>query len=491
MSPEAVSGTSGMEEAKQAVERGEIGAVHTADIWALGAMLYIMQTGMTPFWCASHYLAFLKIKRCNLTRPMGIVDDEAWDLIHNLMQADPTKRLGADAFKIITERGVRRMEPKSESNGAYDMVRAHPFFSLCHGVETQIRQETPIPSLQDLCVRPIATLAYNDSCDVELCDKHPPGDGSRHDMTRLCMRNRAAVLHVLDRRKLLREQRLYSRFFVDAVASRLDKVRPATRDFVGLTQMNDDQGKAPNIMHDPYAKPMALDDLEIVQVTSPLLSRDINESCDETNRKIWIKLLKKCIANINRARPKLVVAVGYVDERCRKLLSRISDSIPVVVHNGSAFFSFWTMGVQCVAIQSCALSEGSPQCSWLREHMEQCRLSKHPLFCFVDCDPRDLPLLVTKRLARGRALSLFGLTKDSSFSVTLSYAPNEMICFSDNTDDTVSIRSEQSEEDKNDSFTMKIEGTVESGLRCIVVGQDPGDWLARFEAVELPGAGGV
>lgn len=48
MSPEAVSGTSGMEEAKETVARGEVGPCMT----------------------------FLKIKRGNSMRPAGIVDDK-------------------------------------------------------------------------------------------------------------------------------------------------------------------------------------------------------------------------------------------------------------------------------------------------------------------------------------------------------------------------------------------------------------------------------
>jgi len=38
-------------------------------------------------------------------------------------------------------------------------------------------------------------------------------------------------------------------------------------------------------------------------------------------------------------------------------------------------------------------------------------MSKHPLFCFMDADPSDLPLAVTKRLARGRVHSLFVLSR--------------------------------------------------------------------------------
>lgn len=272
------------------------------------------------------------------------------------MHVDLSKRLGADAFELVFSNQVKKpgkRQIEAKMSGGYDVIRDHPFFRSCHGVETQVREESPVPSLQDLCARAVATHAYDDSLDVELCDRHPPGDGSRHDMAHLSPRDRAAVMHVLDRRKLLREPRLYARFFVDSVASRLDKIRPATHDCVGLTQMNDDQGKTPNaVMNDPYAKPIALDDIEIVHLTNPLLSKQKNESCDEATRKSWIKLFKKCIADINRSRPRMVVASGFVDESCRKLLAGVSESIPVVVHDGSAFFTFWILGVQCNAIQS-------------------------------------------------------------------------------------------------------------------------------------------
>ena len=50
MPPEAVNGTSGLKEAEEAVKSGDVGALFSADLWALGCMLYILETGMTPFW---------------------------------------------------------------------------------------------------------------------------------------------------------------------------------------------------------------------------------------------------------------------------------------------------------------------------------------------------------------------------------------------------------------------------------------------------------
>jgi hypothetical protein len=474
-----------MQEAAEYFAKGNIGATPSADLWALGAIGYILETGMTPFWSVSQYMAFLRIKRCLLVRPIGIADDNAWDLIRNLMQLEPEKRLGAGAFQVVVAVSgsvtTRRMN-KTRADG-YDVIRNHAYFSKCREDEEHypVRKRTPVPSLRDLCIRATADLAHQDSLDLDVCDKHPPGDGSRHDMTRLSPRDRACVLHVLDRRKLLRDHGVYARFFKDQVAGRLDKVRPDSRDFYGLTQMNDDQGKAPNAtMNDPYAKPIASDPIRIVYVTNPLLVKEINQACDEATRKAYMKLFKKCIANINRSRPKMVVVTGFVDEQCRKLLARISESIPVVAHDGSAFFTFWLTGVQCIAIQSSHVSEDSAQMGWLQEQLEQVRMSKHPFFLFCDTDPRDLPSVLLKRLARGRALCLVGVSKDiTSFETVVEYTCNEP-----SDDDDASIRSTDSEEDDKDNFTMKMQGSQENGLRWITVHEEPDNWDIEFKLVE-------
>lgn len=475
MSPEAVNGTSGMAEAAAALKRGEIGATHTADLWAVGAVAYILQTGMTPFWSSSPYMAFLRIKRCLLRRPTGIADDDAWDFIQSLMQLNPEKRLGADAFELVVEGATRRIE-KKRSDG-YDVIRNHAYFDKCRE-PGYVKAETPIPSLRDLCIRATADMAIQDSLDLDVCDQHPPGDGSKHDLARLSPRDRDCVLHVLDRRKLLRDPRLYSRFFANATIGRLDKARPLTRDFVGLTQMNDDQGKPPKaMMHDQYAEPIEADPIQIVYVSNPLLVKEVNESCDEATRKSYTKLLKKCIANINRSRPKLVVVSGFIDDKIRKILARVSESIPVVVHNGSAFFTFWFTGVQCIAVRSSETTEDSSQMVWLREQLEQVRMSKHPLFLFSDQDPRDLPAILLKRLARGRALSLMGVSKDETdYDEEIPYGANETV-------DDASVKSTDSVEDDKDEFTMKVQCTQENGLRWIAVDEEPDNWDATFKAI--------
>jgi len=517
MSPEAVMGKDppgtssvGREKEETAVEE----AGPAADLWALGAICFQLQTGHTPYWCPSPYLAFLKIKRSQLThnllRSLGIIDDDCWDFITSMMKGKPADRLGADVFVPVWYKGRRRMERKGEG---YDIIRQHPYFTE---VRTEMKspgtirsKALPIPTLSDLCIRAVAEMAYRDSLDLKLCDRHPPGDGSKHDLLRLKPRERAAVMHVLDRRRLLAEPRLFARFFADTISARLDKVRPNTHSFVGLEQMNDEQGKPPKAkMHDQYATPIEMDPIQIVHLTNPLFATTEATEIDEATRKIWTKLLKKCVANVNRNRPKLVVVVGRVDAASRKILARISETIPVVVHDGSTFFTFWMSGVQCIALRSSSLiannGDDDTQMYWLREQLEQVRMSKHPLYVFVDADPRTLPQRVLKKLARGRALCLYGLVvpsppsdqeydnkKNVVWESTIAYKANETISAGGDgvgscEDDAVSIRSTDSEEDEADSFIMKVTATCANGLRWITVEEEPDKWSSEFKEIELP-----
>ena len=480
MSPEAVTGFSGMpKEGKDPLGRIEegVGATHCTDLWALGAICYILLTGECPFWSPSPYLTFLRIKRGLLTRnPWGIPDDHAWDFIRQLMQVTPTDRLGADCYKVEHQ--------KLTVNKGYDVLRQHKYFESVIDSD-----ENPIPSLQDLCVRACAELAKQDALDLDLCDKHPPGDGSSHDMMRLPPMERKSVLHVLDKCKLFSngdETRVLQRFVRNDLEFLDSKARPDSRDFVGLTQMNDDEGKPPSARGsaDPYAKKDELEVTKIVHLTNPLLlvtDDGTNENDSEESRKLHLKGWKKCIASINRSRPKLVVVSGVMTDKCRKFLSRISDSIPVVLNDGSAFYSVWLNGFQGLVLQSSTLQDGSPQMLWIREQMEQCRMAKYQMFCFVDCDPRDLEPIVVKRLTRGRCLLLLGLSKAEPFETEIVYSANETVTVDD--DDNTSVKSNDSVEDEQDEWTMKVKGTQNNGLRWLSVDEKE-DWETSFESID-------
>lgn len=480
MAPEAVQGSGSLQEAQELKDKGVIGADHTLDLYDLGAVAFQLHTGMTPYWSPSPYLTFLKIKRGNLLRPWGIADDDAWDFISSLMRVEASARLGAECFHISGN--LKRTMVKKE--GGYDILRQHPYFTARNEfavpeLDPNYKDKTPIPSLRDLCVRACAELVRLDSLDLELCDKHPPGDGSSHDMLRLDARDRKCVMHHLERRKLLNEPTIFRRFFNSLEAYRLDKIREESRDYIGLTRMTDEQYKFPDPReHDPYAEVKPIDPIEIVQITNPMLIKEINEACDSDTRKANMKLFKKCISTINRTRPKLVIVAGFVDESCRKFLARINDSIPVVIADGTKFFSFWTSGIECVALASSSLHEDSLQMKWLREELEQCRMAKYNMFIFVDTDPQSLPQLLLKRLARGKANLLCGLSNDEKgFKTRVSYQSNEEL-------DDVSIKSIDSAEEEQDGHVMDVFASQENGLSYIIV-QDRDEWAFEFKPVPL------
>ncbi|KAL7561235.1 hypothetical protein ACA910_004156 [Epithemia clementina (nom. ined.)] len=574
MSPEAVTGDDNknimrLKKEQQQTKKSLGPALWTADLWALGALCYIMQTGVTPFWTTSPYLAFLRIQRGLLTRHNGIIHDDCWDFMQKLMKTQPEHRLGAQAFQLGDDSGSNegdKQDPKKkilECGDGYGELKQHPYLAPIHKDYTtnpRFREQAPIPSLRDLCYRAVADMALRDCQEIDLCEQHPPGVGSSRDLLRLSSSpaDRSAVLHLLDRQKLLgQEPRLWGRFFSSPVEARLlAKLRPNTRDFVGLTQMNDDQGKAPHASEAQQfdKKPQPMELLEFVQICSPLFC-NMTTSSDDTaadldataQRKQHVKLLKKCVARINKLRPKLVVVSSAVtlDDSLRKLLARINESIPVVLHEPKDgeqnFFSFWLSGVQgiCLSYQLAMAtvqntdqetvdsSQTNPsaqksslyplklqkeQWEWLREQLELVRMSKHPLFCFINgpplCSSSGFPLLVLKKLARGRTLALFGPAASDSPKKArrkLQYRANEMVpkdfkwssnslesndwkkSDTDNNDsEDISVKSTDSNEDQADEFTMVIESSMSTstGLRWIRV--DPihaDEWSYELEDV--------
>lgn len=479
MSPEAVSGTAGVKEAQEAKLQGDYGSNHTLDLYAFGAVAFQLHTGMTPYWCPSPYLSFLKIKRGNLTRPWGIADDDAWDLISSLMQVDPAKRLGATCFKVSGN--IKRTVVKND--GGYDIIRKHPYFQEKNeydvpSLDPGYKQKTPVPSLRDLSSRACAQLVKQDAKDLDLCDRHPPGDNSSHDMLRLDDRDRRCVMHHLERQGLLSEPTIFRRFFDSPLDYRLGKIREESKDYIGLTRMTDNQYLFPNPNeNDPYSDPKPIDPFDIVQITNPLLLKGFADNCADETRKAYTKQFKKCISQVNRSRPKLVVVSGNLSTQLRKLLARINDSIPVIVIDGSNFFSFWFNGIECIALQSSDISEDGKQMRWLREELEQCRMARYQLFAFVDTDPRGLPQRLLKRLARGKVQAVFGPSNEGEeFEKIVAYQPNEVV-------DDASIKSTDSDEDENDEHIMKLMGTNQNGVRCITVA-DREQFNITFQAVQ-------
>lgn len=523
MSPEALGGGTGMKskpirssEEKEGEEKpetspGDIDSDHTLDLWAFGAVAYQLLTGGTPFHSPSQYLAFLKIQRGLLCRPMGIPNDDAWDLISKLMKVNPKERLGADCFERVqytNKDGEKSYRMVNKGNG-YDVIRNHPYFADCKSctTEEEMANPRPIVSLHDFCIRACGKLVQEDSTNIFIDKEHPPGDGSSHDMLRLNREDRSQVMDFLDKLRVLSQPRIYRRFFRTKQEARLGKVRQDTRDFVGLTQMNDKHYQFP--MKDSDNNDEERSDvietifpIRYMHVSNPLFCKNINDACSEDERKVFITELKNCLKAVNRTRPKIVVASGYLDKECTRLMGKVNESIPVALNNGENFYAFWSRGGQGLVLSSkdfvnvdYETAQNCDQMEWLKQELEQSRMTKHHLFAFVDCDPNQLPPWLIRRLSKGRVMCLFGIAEGEAYVKEYEYSntstetkdePNtstetkdESSKGADDYDDDESLSSVEShvEEDINIMITI---ARSDSSLRCIQL-EEYGAW--EFEDI--------
>lgn len=425
-----------------------------------------------------------------------MADDDAWDFMDQLIKVNPNDRLGANVFEVDNAKRVM----KEIIPGGYDCLRKHPYLKAFHEQSPEDKVKNPVPSLRDLAIRACVEMVKKDSKDFDIVEKHPPGDGSSHDLTRLSLRDRRCVMHLCDKLQLFKvmgdavgeQPRLYGRFFESIVYCRIfskHRERLQSYDFCGLTQMNDGHGRTPaSLNEDPYAKPIKVEPVKIAVVTNPLFCSGDTFFDDETRKK-HKKNLKKSIAVINRTRPKIVVVNGPLEES-KKLLARISESIPVIANDGmGSFYTAWYWAVQCITISSAAeqlSSNSTPQMVWLREQLEASRMSKHALFIFIDGDPRDLPDFVLKRIARGRTGALVGHCKEdqSLFVDSLKYdhkkdgKPASKSVSGDS--DDLSVRSTESDDEDMDDHATQILGCRENAIRWITV-EESGEWSQDLE----------
>ena len=107
-------------------------------------------------------------------------------------------------------------------------------------------------------------------------------------------------------------------------------------------------------------------------------------------------------------------------------------------------------------------------------------MSKPQLFVFCAGHPLiDLPELTQKRLARGRTIHLFGLSKEEKgLDEVIEYEPNACL------DDGASVKSTDSEEDSDDAYAMKVGGTNLNGLQWLVIDEKE-PYQTYFEPIVL------
>jgi hypothetical protein len=110
--------------------------------------------------------------------------------------------------------------------------------------------------------------------------------------------------------------------------------------------------------------------------------------------------------------------------------------------------------------------------AWLKQELEQSKMTRHHQFAFVDCDPISLPRWFLRFLAKGRVLCLFGITSGNAYEEVVIVEQNED---AENGSDEESISSLGSGIKEDEPFRMKIVGRGDSSLKCVNL-EEYGAW---------------
>jgi len=457
MSPEAVKGSE---------KHPDYPCGVAIDYWALGVMMYNLHTGITSFSSPSQYLAFLKIRRGLYPHP-DCIPVEAWDLIKKLLVVEPSKRLGG-----------RDVKDKQ-------IIRNHCFFQSSEYTKGRVGKlselsscSNRVPTLVDLCIRVASDKLASDAMSFDhgevsqgyknaLPFLKPVAEDSVVNPV-LARRQiiRFRIMHVLERMFCLSNVRIRRNFYSSKQDMRLKRIRPGTRDFVGMSH-----SEQRHVMKQAQQQNEAMPGEEpeqaitsFVYLTSKLLTSDLF-SMDESEHEGFLAILKKQILAINKLRPNFVMVNSNLppEAATRKLLGKISETIPVVLNDGSVSkgFSVYPTNSKGCMLQAIALHFDRDEnrvptydcdtLDYIKGEMEANSVSGCATLVSSNIDPRRIPTKILRRLRYGKVLFAIGPNSEKAGGVKQDiWVPDDGGYKSDDDSDTNSLCGDDMKDENED-----------------------------------------
>merc|ERR1711862_689676 len=139
-----------------------------------------------------------------------------------------------------------------------------------------------------------------------------------------------------------------------------------------------------------------------------------DEHKNEEKDKESLANLKQTLKKINRERPRAFICGGSTSSQSMlKLLSKVNESINVVLNMGKDFFTFWILGSQYLVLNNLpSLSSKDKDIEeerhWFYQEMKLSNISQNLTYVFVNVDVKQLPKPLLQKMSYGKVTAVFG-----------------------------------------------------------------------------------
>lgn len=320
----------------------------SADIWALGIIIYQLLFGYPTFQAPSPYLTFLKIQRCNRKIP-SFAPGPVKDILEMLLVRDNTLRM----------KNALGMLPPNDNDASlcYAGLRQHSFFHSDIHFESpayyeDFAQVERVPSLLELCIRavgracePVTEQVALHGSQNDIPDNPDLSWVKKFNLMKLREPIRKHIAFYLSRRQKLHPPSTLRLFYSNAVDTRiLGRIDIKLREVIGFTR---DMNIGNSITGKSDRKKIGYQQLDdeyafnFIHLTDP--SIELKEGVIMNS-----ETLRKSVSAVNRLRPRFVLIGGNFTAHCfqhpsyeqeiesfRKLSAKISETIPMLLIPGA------------------------------------------------------------------------------------------------------------------------------------------------------------